>query len=169
MTFGSIIADPPWRFTNRTGKVAPEHGRLHRYHTMKLTEIMALPVGAVAAPAAHLYLWTPNALLPDALRVMDAWGFEYKTNIPWLKIRKDGGPDGRGVGFYFRNVTELVLFGVKRARGGGERSHAGAWSSAGQHHPEPEAGALAEAGGVVPARGGVLTWPASGAVRPRPA
>jgi N6-adenosine-specific RNA methylase IME4 len=55
----------------------------------------------------------PNALLRDGLDVMDAWGFTYKTNLVWYKIRKDGGPDGRGVGFYFRNVTEILLFGVK--------------------------------------------------------
>jgi N6-adenosine-specific RNA methylase IME4 len=58
-------------------------------------------------------LWVPNALLPWGLQVMASWGFEYKTNIVWHKIRKDGGPDGRGVGFYFRNTTELVLFGVR--------------------------------------------------------
>ena len=44
---------------------------------------------------------------------MESWGFTYKSNIVWAKRRKDGGPDGRGVGFYFRNVTELILFGVK--------------------------------------------------------
>jgi N6-adenosine-specific RNA methylase IME4 len=111
--FGTILADPPWRFTNRTGKVAPEHRRLSRYETMTLADICALPVEGLAAPTAHLYLWTPNALLPDALKVMEAWGFEYKGNIVWQKVRKDGGPDGRGVGFYFRNVTELILFGVR--------------------------------------------------------
>lgn len=111
--FSTILVDPPWRFTNRTGKVAPEHQRLHRYNTMSFAEISALPVGDVAASKAHLYLWTPNALLSEALGVMKAWGFIYKTNIIWFKIRKDGGPDGRGVGFYFRNVTEMLLFGVK--------------------------------------------------------
>ena len=111
--FASILADPPWQFTNKTGKVAPEHRRLHRYETMALEEIKALPVAKIAAPTAHLYLWCPNALLPDGLAVMAAWGFTYKANIVWHKIRKDGGPDGRGVGFYFRNVTELVLFGVR--------------------------------------------------------
>ena len=74
---------------------------------------MALPVEQVAAAKSHLYLWVPNALLPDGLAVMKAWGFEYKGNIIWEKVRKDGGPDGRGVGFYFRNVTEILLFGVK--------------------------------------------------------
>jgi N6-adenosine-specific RNA methylase IME4 len=111
--FATILADPPWRFTNRTGKVAPEHKRLNRYTTMTTDEICQLPVADVAQATAHLYLWTPNALLPDALRVMAAWGFTYKSNIVWHKVRKDGGSDGRGVGFYFRNVTELVLFGVR--------------------------------------------------------
>lgn len=111
--FRTILADPPWQFQNRTGKMAPEHKRLARYRTMTLPEIMALPVTSVADEPAHLYLWVPNALLPEGLRVLSAWGFEYKTNLVWHKIRKDGGPDGRGVGFYFRNTTELLLFGVR--------------------------------------------------------
>lgn len=111
--FSTILADPPWRFSNRTGKVAPEHKRLGRYGTMSLEEIKGLTVSDVAAENAHLYLWVPNALLPAGLEVMDAWGFKYVSNIVWAKRRKDGGPDGRGVGFYFRNVTELLLFGVK--------------------------------------------------------
>lgn len=112
-SFSTVLADPPWRFINRTGKVAPEHRRLDRYSTMPLESIMALEVQDVLAPSAHLYLWVPNALLPDGLKVMEAWGFRYVSNIVWAKRRKDGGPDGRGVGFYFRNVTELLLFGVK--------------------------------------------------------
>lgn len=111
--FPTILADPPWQFQNRTGKMAPEHKRLNRYSTMTLDDIKSLPVAQVAADTAHLYLWVPNALLPDGLAVLAAWGFTYKSNVVWHKIRKDGGPDGRGVGFYFRNVTELVLFGVR--------------------------------------------------------
>ena len=111
--FHTVLADPPWQFDNRTGKVAPEHRRLMRYPTMRLEEIMALPVADLVEEPAHLYLWTPNAILPDALAVMAAWGFTYKTNLVWHKVRKDGGSDGRGVGFYFRNVTELCLFGVR--------------------------------------------------------
>jgi N6-adenosine-specific RNA methylase IME4 len=111
--YGAILADPPWRFTNRTGKVAPEHKRLRRYRTMTTDEISALPVAPHAARQCHLYLWCPNALLEEGLAVMRAWGFTYKTNLVWYKIRKDGGPDGRGVGFYFRNVTELLLFGTR--------------------------------------------------------
>jgi N6-adenosine-specific RNA methylase IME4 len=110
--FATILADPPWQFINKTGKVAPEHRRLSRYSTMKLDEIAALPIANFAAPTSHLYLWCPNALLPDGLAVMKAWGFNYKSNLVWHKVRKDGGSDGRGVGFYFRNVTEIILFGV---------------------------------------------------------
>jgi N6-adenosine-specific RNA methylase IME4 len=111
--YKTIYADPPWQFQNRTGKVAPEHKRLSRYSTMTLEEIKALPVSEVADEKCHLYLWVPNALLPEGLEVMKAWGFEYKTNLIWEKVRKDGEPDGRGVGFYFRNVTEILLFGIK--------------------------------------------------------
>lgn len=111
--YKTIYADPPWQFQNRTGKVAPEHKRLSRYSTMQLEEIKALPVSKVADEKCHLYLWVPNALLPEGLEVMQAWGFEYKTNIIWEKVRKDGMPDGRGVGFYFRNVTEILLFGIR--------------------------------------------------------
>jgi N6-adenosine-specific RNA methylase IME4 len=111
--FSTILADPPWRFENRTGKMAPEHQRLLRYPTMTMEEIMELPVNRLAAAQAHLYLWVPNALVFEGLEVMKRWGFTYKTNLVWYKVRRDGGPDGRGVGFYFRNVTELVLFGVR--------------------------------------------------------
>lgn len=111
--YSTIYADPPWRFENRTGKMAPEHKRLNRYPTMELQDICSLPVSDFAAEKSHLYLWVPNALLPDGLAVMKAWGFEYKGNIIWEKVRKDGFPDGRGVGFYFRNVTEILLFGIR--------------------------------------------------------
>lgn len=111
--FSTILADPPWRFANRTGKMAPEHKRLSRYETMDIEQICSIPVSSVAHSTAHLYLRVPNALLPEGLQVMKCWGFSYKSNIIWHKIRKDGGSDGRGVGFYFRNVTEILLFGVR--------------------------------------------------------
>jgi N6-adenosine-specific RNA methylase IME4 len=117
--FSTIVADPPWQFDNSTGKVAPEHKRLSRYPTLKLQEIKEIPVQLASKETCHLYLWVPNALLAEGLEVMKAWGFTYKTNLIWYKIRKDGGPDRRGVGFYFRNVTEILLFGV---RGKGART-----------------------------------------------
>ncbi len=111
--YATVLADPPWQFQNRTGKMAPEHRRLARYSTLSHADIKALPLTQLCLDTAHLYLWVPNALLPEGLEVMRCWGFQYKSNIVWHKIRKDGGPDGRGVGFYFRNVTEILLFGVR--------------------------------------------------------
>jgi N6-adenosine-specific RNA methylase IME4 len=111
--FGTVLADPPWRFANRTGKVAPEHRRLSRYDTLSWKVVAVMPVAGVMARQSHCYLWVPNALVAEGLAVMEAWGFTYKTMLIWAKRRKDGGPDGRGVGFYFRNVTEPVLFGVR--------------------------------------------------------
>src|SRR5437660_7345694 len=113
VAFGIIMAQfwlfPRGALPTAPGKVAPEHRRLHRYPTMSFQEIAVLPVGKLALPKSNLYLWCPNALLMEALSIMKAWGFTYKTNLVWYKVRKDGGPDGRGVGFYFRNVTELLL------------------------------------------------------------
>ena len=140
--FGAILIDPPWRFANRRGKIGPEHRRLHRYHTLSFEQIAALPVEQLALPKSHLYLWCPNALLLEALTIMKAWGFTYKTNIVWYKVRKDGGPDGRGVGFYFRNVTELLLFGVKgnlRTLQPGRTQVNVLMSRKGEHSRKPEA------------------------------
>jgi N6-adenosine-specific RNA methylase IME4 len=139
--YGTILADPPWRFQNRTGKMAPEHRRLSRYVTMTLEEIMELPVAQLALPQSHLYLWVPNALILEGLEVMRRWGFLYKTNLVWYKIRKDGGPDGRGVGFYFRNVTELILFGVRgslRTRTAGRRQTNIVTSRKREHSRKPD-------------------------------
>ena len=111
--FKTILADPPWRFNHRYGKVSPEHKTYRRYKTMRLCEIAALPVKEIAHENSHLYLWVPNALISQGLYVMQQWGFTYKANITWLKVSSSGEPDRRGVGFYFRNATELILFGVK--------------------------------------------------------
>lgn len=114
--YTTVYADPPWQFSNRTGKIAPEYKKNDRYGTMTIEDIKDMPVSDIIADNAHLYLWVPNALLIEGLDVLRAWGFTYKGNIVWEKVRKDGQPDGRGVGFYFRNVTELLLFGVKTKR-----------------------------------------------------
>jgi len=111
--FSTILADPPWRFRNRTGKIAPENTKNKRYSTMSLNDIISLDIPELCEETAHLYLWIPNALLQEGLKVMKEWGFEYKTYIVWQKIRKDNELHKGGVGFYFRNNTELLLFGTK--------------------------------------------------------
>ena len=161
-TFGTILIDPPWRFQNRTGKMAPEHKRLRRYATMSFDEIAALPVARYAKTPSHLYLWCPNALLPEALGIMASWGFKYKSNIVWYKVRKDGGPDGRGVGFYFRNVTELLLFGVR-----GSLAHIEAGQNPGQPPVDQKARAFAQAAGSLSDHRAVQPRSVPGAVRPR--
>ena len=111
--FSTILADPPWRFANRTGKMAPEHRRLSRYGTLTFEEISTLPVARSPRPRLTFICGFRTRSCRTVWQVMQAWGFEYKTNIVWHKKRRDGGSDGRGVGFYFRNVTELVLFGIR--------------------------------------------------------
>ncbi len=123
--YGTIYADPPWRFSNRTTRASPEYKRIPKYETMDLDSIKKLPVSSIADPKAHLYLWVPNAMLPEGLEVMKAWGFDYKTNIVWEKVRKDGRPDGSGTGFYFRNVTEMILFGIRRGSANNRTLQAG--------------------------------------------
>lgn len=140
--FRTVLADPPWRFAHQTGKVSPEHRRLARYRTMATNEIGALPVARICAPTAHLYLWVPNTLLRHGLSVMSQWGFDYKTLIVWRKVRRDGGPDRRGVGFYFRNVNEMLLFGVRgknaRTRDAGRRQENEISSRKREHSRKPD-------------------------------
>lgn len=122
--------------------MAPEHKRLARYATMTFEEIMELPIAQLAAAKSHLYLWVPNALVLEGLEVMRRWGYTYKINLVWYKVRKDGGPDGRGVGFYFRNVTELVLFGIRgalRTREAGRRQTNVIVSRKREHSRKPDA------------------------------
>ena len=102
--FATIYADPPWMETG-AGVKGGRRGADRHYSLMKTKDIEALPVGRVAAPNSHLYLWTTNRFLPDGLRVMMAWGFSYRTTITWLK-------DRFGLGQYFRGMTEHCLFGV---------------------------------------------------------
>lgn len=122
-TFKTILADPPWRFKSRKSELSPENERRFHYPTLSLAEIKSIPVQRIAAKNSHLYLWIPVSMLQDGLDVMKAWGFKYKTSITWEKIRNDGLPDGSGYGHYFRNATEVILFGVKGTLNTNKRSH----------------------------------------------
>lgn len=108
--FATFVADPPWRYGNTSTRGAAEN----HYGTMSIEELCALDVVPThAADNAHLYLWTTAGHLPEAFKVMEAWGFEYKTYLVWVKPQM-------GMGNYFRVSTELVLFGVR----GGMRTQA---------------------------------------------
>ncbi|HMG16442.1 MAG TPA: MT-A70 family methyltransferase, partial [Saprospiraceae bacterium] len=106
--YKTILADPPWRYSNRTGKASPEHSRLHRYKTMSIDELIKMKgfISELSADQCHLYLWCTWPMISQGLILMKEWGFEYKTGIPWLKVAKNGEPDGRSMGFYGRVVTE---------------------------------------------------------------
>lgn len=101
--FATIVADPPWRYGNTSTRGAAED----HYPTMSIDELCELDIAPTrAADQSHLYLWTTAGHLPEAFRVMDAWGFTYKTYLVWVKPQM-------GMGNYFRVSTELVLFGIR--------------------------------------------------------
>jgi hypothetical protein len=125
--FATVLADPPWRFTNKSGKVAPEHKRLARYGTMTLDAIIALPVAQVTAATARLHLWCPNALLPQGLAVLEAWGFRYKSKIVWHKVRSDGGSDRNGRAAQRRPFPDCA---VRSAPGSIQATTLRRWSTA---------------------------------------
>lgn len=98
-----IYADPPW-MEQGGGRI--KRGADRHYPLMKTQDIMNLDVKSISCDNAHLYLWVTNNKLPDGLKVMEAWGFDYKTVITWNK-------DRFGLGQYFRGNTEHCLFGVR--------------------------------------------------------
>ena len=102
LTFSTILADPPWRYDNRASRGAA----CQHYKTMSIEEICALPIRALAAPDAHLHLWTTNAFLFECPKIFDAWGFEYRSEFVWCKPQM-------GVGNYWRNSHEKLLTAVR--------------------------------------------------------
>jgi N6-adenosine-specific RNA methylase IME4 len=98
--FRTLCVDPPWAYSVHHERARPT------YATMSQRELLALPVVSWADEQAHLYLWSTNADLRDAFELMDAWGFQFKTLLTWVKPTF-------GLGSYFRTSTEHVLFGVR--------------------------------------------------------
>lgn len=111
MTYGTVVADPPWEYRTRSGiltrakKHKPEAAA--QYPTLTIEQIASLPVESMMAKDAHLYLWVTNPILPVAFDVVRSWGFDYITTLTWRKLGT------LGMGYYFRGDTEHVLFGVR--------------------------------------------------------
>jgi len=105
--YNIIYADPPWKY-KRDGN----HSAASVYDVMELEDIKNLNVKSISEDQSHLYLWVTNPFLQEGLDVCQAWGFEYKTLITWIKTYKDGTPE-MGMGYYFRSCTEHIIFGVK--------------------------------------------------------
>jgi N6-adenosine-specific RNA methylase IME4 len=127
--WGTIYADPPWRYDNQATRSATRH----HYDTLSIEELCALPVKDIAAPNAHLHLWVTNAFLFDSAKLFEAWGFQFKSSFVWVK-------DEMGIGNYWRNAHELLLTGVR----GKAKSFADhkliSWMSCsrGRHSEKPE-------------------------------
>ena len=105
--YSIIYADPPWKY-KRDGN----HSAASVYDVMELEDIKNLDVKSISEDQSHLYLWVTNPFIQEGLDVCEAWGFEYKTLITWVKTYKDGNPI-MGMGYYFRSSTEHIIFGVK--------------------------------------------------------
>jgi N6-adenosine-specific RNA methylase IME4 len=127
--FQVVLADPPWRFATRSDKGRSrcpdgrrfEGAEANHYETMGTDALCALPVGDLAAPDCCLFLWATWPMLQDALRVMAAWGFAYKTGgFNWMKVTSAGEP-AFGNGYWTRSSSEPCLFGT---RGRPRRLHA---------------------------------------------
>ncbi len=110
--YKTIYADPPW-MEQGGGKI--KRGADRHYKLMKTKDIIALPVKDICQDNCHLYLWSTNNFLPDALKVMSAWGFKYKTKITWVKANVNGDSftlQNPSLGQYYRGLDEICLFGV---------------------------------------------------------
>jgi N6-adenosine-specific RNA methylase IME4 len=102
-----ILADPAWQYRNKKTGGNMISGAEQKYDTLSTEEICALPVKDISSRNCCLFLWATTPLLPNAFKVMDAWGFEYKTAIYWRKIMS------MGLGYWFRGQVEVCLFGIK--------------------------------------------------------
>ena len=111
--YRTLVADPPWHYDLRA-KDETHRARV-TYGTMSQHELLNMPVGLWAEDNAHLYLWVTNAFMAEGLQIVKAWGFEFKTILTWVKGRIQGGRiiNHLGMGNYYRNSTEHVLFAVR--------------------------------------------------------
>jgi site-specific DNA-methyltransferase (adenine-specific) len=106
--YNIIYADPPWEYKENWGNGAVKH----HYKTMQFDNIKKLPVNRLADKNCHLYLWVTNPFLNEGLELCEAWGFDYKQLITWVKTYKTGEPV-MGLGYYFRVCTEHCIFAIK--------------------------------------------------------
>ncbi len=112
--YGLIMADPPWAFVTRSERGVTPKGAGGQYALMPLAAIRALPVERLASPSCLLWLWATNPMLPDALGVMAAWGFQFRTAGTWVK-RTRHGKTAMGTGYILRSANEPFLLGVRGA------------------------------------------------------
>jgi len=108
LKYKTIVADPPWQYKNKKTGRSMKSGSQTKYSTMSTEDICSLPLMKdIADKDCILFLWATIPMLPDAFKVMKAWGFTYKTAIIWRKIMS------WGLGFWFRGQCEICLMGIK--------------------------------------------------------
>ena len=111
--YSIIYADPPWAYLWGKGKDGGHFAPEKHYSTMSTDEICALDIKRIAAKNCALLMWATMPCLPDAIKVMQAWGFHYKTcAFTWIKTKKDGSPLA-GMGSYTKANAELCLLGMR--------------------------------------------------------
>lgn len=109
--YGALIADPPWYFRNYSVK-GEEKNPVAHYDCHDLPAIAALPVGQLAAPDCALFMWATAPMLPEALQLMAAWGFTFKSAGAWAKRSSTGDKWAFGTGYCFRSAAEFFLLGT---------------------------------------------------------
>ncbi|WMW25158.1 MT-A70 family methyltransferase [Methanolobus sediminis] len=106
MKYKLILADPPWSYKDKSGRDY-KHGAAEKYDTMSLEDICNMPIQDIADKDCALFMWATTPLLPEAFKVLEAWGFKYKTTIYWRKIMS------LGMGYWFRGQVEVCLVAIK--------------------------------------------------------
>jgi site-specific DNA-methyltransferase (adenine-specific) len=105
--YNILYADPGWQYDNKKTGGSHTSGAAQKYTVMSVEEISRLPIREIAEKNSVLFLWATVPMLPEAMAVMTAWGFKYKTAIFWHKT-------GRlGLGYWLRGEVEVLLFGVR--------------------------------------------------------
>lgn len=111
--FNIVYADPPWQFTCWAGDRGARTAESH-YRTMRLADVCAMSVKSICAPDCALFLWVPSSMLPEGFRVIESWGFKYKTvAFVWVKRTRITRSFYWGMGHYTRSGAEICLLATK--------------------------------------------------------
>lgn len=146
-SFDFIMADPPWSFDNWSGQGEEKNAKA-QYACQPLDWIRSLPVCDLAAPDCLLWLWATNPMLPEAVDVLKAWGFAYKTAGTWVKMTS-GGKQAFGTGYIFRSANEPVLIGTRGCPKTSRSVRSAIFGTVREHSRKPDE-AFAEAERLMP-------------------
>ena len=109
--YKALLVNPPWRFTLHSSRGEKKSPQAH-YHCMSTAELRALPVGQLAAPDSLMNMWATWPMINEALDLMKAWGFTFKTGVSWAKQSSTGKKWVFGTGYLLRSADEPFLLGT---------------------------------------------------------